>query len=417
MKARGRAFQKQRGNWNNSPRRGQNFGFANRDASNAVTPENGSSLGDISHWDISLTRIFVVVAFTLLDEARQTSHHDNSFWSRNVQLRKKPVAFISSGSHDPLVSPQNDTEDVKDVNTKDSDTKDTDIKDSDDKTFDGKDSANKDSDNNDTHIRDTDVRDTHIQDPEVKDADVEDTYIKDPEVKDSDSKDFENTNFENRDADNITNSSKDTSNEQPAVQDVSSSDEVIVFKGRNALKRKTQTPEITLVSMQTEIRAVEEQLSVTSKEPGIHHTEEEEDSDNLLWPKKKLNKARRRRGWRDDTEEDDAMLADYIANMREHGEMMVDEEDDDDSEGTATDEAGKQFVHTQRPNQHRKKLINIQKQKMTLKRTLTILNRVSTPHHRLEGCARRNLQSRIPLQPTCTPLRSLSTSKSRPISI
>ncbi|KAM0249371.1 hypothetical protein ACHAQJ_009087 [Trichoderma viride] len=271
MKTRNRAFQRQRDGWKQSPDR-RNF-----------TPSHNA------------------VSFTLVDEARQTSSHDSSFWSQSTQLRKKPVAFVSSGSHDPLTSPQIETEDAE-------------------------------ASNNTTEVS--------VEVP--AEVPVEAT------------------------------------SEQRLLEDVSSSDEVIVFKGRNPTKRKTQVPEtaqvpeitvasettqapditqaleatqtseITLTSIQTEIRAVEKQLSVESREPHTRYTEAEakegggEDKEHyngLLWSKKKSDKSRRRQLWREDSD-DEAILADYIANMRQNGEMMDEISDDDDSESTASDDAG-----------------------------------------------------------------------------
>ncbi|KAK1248102.1 hypothetical protein MKX08_006322 [Trichoderma sp. CBMAI-0020] len=292
MKPRKRALQKQRNGWQQSS------------GSRHSTPSNN-------------------VIFTLLDEARQTSSHDTSFWSQNTQLRKKPVAFVSSGSHDPLTSPQVESEETEDSKK--------------------------------------------------------------------------------------SNETLAAANEEPPQpDDISSSEEVIVFKGRNHMKRKpqaplealqtpeatrvpeeiqipqeTQTPketetleatqapeaahvpkaahiheashnlkathsqEITLTSIQTEIRAVERELSSEPREPRIQDNEaskeevrdeDEEDSDGLFWPTKKSNKSRGQQKWGQDSEED-AILADYIANMRQNGEM-IGETSEEDSGSSSSDDAG-----------------------------------------------------------------------------
>lgn len=193
-------------------------------------------------------------------------------------------------------------------------------------------------------------------------------------------------------------------NAEPQPDDGSSSDEVIVFKGRNHMKRKTQAPEIaqtapktlqtpeatrtpeetkipeetqtpeamqapriirtpeathipeashnlkathaleiTLTSMQNEIRAVERELSSEPRELRIQDKEASKkedggDSDGLFWPKKKSNQPRRRQKWGEDSEED-AILADYIANMRQNGEMMG-ETSEEDSESSSSVDAG-----------------------------------------------------------------------------
>ncbi|KAH0489097.1 hypothetical protein TgHK011_010177 [Trichoderma gracile] len=133
---------------------------------------------------------------------------------------------------------------------------------------------------------------------------------------------------------------QENTNDHPETDNTGSSDEVIIFKGRNAMKTKTQTPGITLTTIETEIKAVEKQISAAPdaapKQLPIRPAEgSEDDSDHLLWPRRKRGKARGRRGRGKDSEED-AMLADYIANMRENGEMFEglgdDDEEDDNSE-------------------------------------------------------------------------------------
>lgn len=111
--------------------------------------------------------------------------------------------------------------------------------------------------------------------------------------------------------------------------------------------KATEVQEITLTSIQAEIRAVERELSSEPREPRIQDNEaskeevrdeDGEDSDGLFWPKKKSNKSRGRRKWGQDSEED-AILADYIANMRQNGEMMG-ESSEEDSESSSSDDAG-----------------------------------------------------------------------------
>lgn len=125
-------------------------------------------------------------------------------------------------------------------------------------------------------------------------------------------------------------------NEDPASQDDTSSDEVIVFKGRNAMRPKAEAPSITLTSMRTEIHAVEKQISVAVRGPQVRTTLEDDDSDDLLWPTKKRDKSRRRRNREKD--EEDAWIADYIANMRENGEMFEGMGIDGDSDSGSTDD-------------------------------------------------------------------------------
>ncbi|UKZ76060.1 hypothetical protein TrVFT333_003756 [Trichoderma virens FT-333] len=151
-------------------------------------------------------------------------------------------------------------------------------------------------------------------------------------------------------------------NENQVLQDDTSSDEIIVFKGRNAMKPKAQAPSITLTSMRTEIRAVEKQISVAIRGPLMRPTLEGDDSDDLLWPRKKRDKHKRRN--REKDEEEAAMIADYIANMRENGEMFegpdnaneveVPSEAEDDLDDLE-EQADFDFMDWERPSLRRRK--------------------------------------------------------------
>ncbi|KAL7951165.1 hypothetical protein V8C42DRAFT_303268 [Trichoderma barbatum] len=327
---RNRGFQKQRNGWNQSPRRGGNFNGHD----GTVTAQN--------------------VAFTLLDEARQTSHHDNSFWSSATQLRKRPVAFVSSGSHDPLLSPQTQTE--SSTTPEETIPKET----SSDEAA-PVETMSETIDEEILHVE------TIVEETAPEEAIPEETIPEEirpegtiPEETMSEETRLEETILEEIAPEAILEETtpqepileekapeeavleeeapKEAINEDAALQDDTSSDEIIVFKGRNAMKQKTKAPGITLTSIQTEIQAVEKQIAVTPREPLILTTLEDDDSDDLLWPTKKRDKSRKRRNRGKDTEEE-AMIADYIANMRQHGEMFesMETEDESDSETTGDD--------------------------------------------------------------------------------
>lgn len=109
----------------------------------------------------------------------------------------------------------------------------------------------------------------------------------------------------------------------------SSSDEVILFRGRDATPMK-RAPEpaltsepttITLTQMETEIRAVEEDLSISTTTPRGRGRSR---NNNKVKPKgKRATRGQKQRRIHEDDEDDDAaIVADYLANMREHGEMQ-----------------------------------------------------------------------------------------------
>lgn len=95
--------------------------------------------------------------------------------------------------------------------------------------------------------------------------------------------------------------------ERPSSRSSSSSDEVILFKGRDAQRKPKAPSTIDMVQIQTEIRVMEEEIRV-AKEP-VPFLENGK--------KSKRNQRRKRPHVMND---EDAIIADYIANMRENGE-------------------------------------------------------------------------------------------------
>ncbi|EFY93634.1 hypothetical protein MAC_00125 [Metarhizium acridum CQMa 102] len=57
-----------------------------------------SGLPENSHAMLAIS----TAAITLVEEARQTSLHDHGLWNEHAQLRKNPVHFVSAGRTDPL---------------------------------------------------------------------------------------------------------------------------------------------------------------------------------------------------------------------------------------------------------------------------------------------------------------------------
>ncbi|KAL7814723.1 hypothetical protein V8C26DRAFT_402959 [Trichoderma gracile] len=398
MGGRNRAFQKQRNGWNQSPRRGQNFG--------SPSPRN----------DVTFR------GFTLEEEARQTSSHHE--WSSTVQLRKRPVVFVSSGSHDPLRSLTPQDGEAKDASSTNGVTEEAAPEGESPREAPPNEAApvGATSEEAPAETRPVESVSTEIQPagPASEERKHVDSMFEEPTPIESTSKEskpviptaeepkhvgstsegknpvdltadrtspMEAKNGEESDKEATsepttvqgTPSEKDklegvtpggtgsedlaqaeaapqeNIHDHPETDNTGSSDEVIIFKGRNAMKTKTQTPGITLTTIETEIKAVEKQISAAPdaapKQLPIRPAEgSEDDSDHLLWPRRKRGKARGRRGRGKDSEED-ALLADYIANMRENGEMFEglgddDEEDDssDDGEGLPAATAGPKTV-------------------------------------------------------------------------
>ncbi|KAK5995809.1 Protein SQS1 [Cladobotryum mycophilum] len=101
--------------------------------------------------------------------------------------------------------------------------------------------------------------------------------------------------------------------------DSSSSKEVILFRGRNAAKTHIPHRTISLTAIETEIRAVEQQLSDTTK---THHQVPLNTVDDCLRVGARGHRQRKRQNYTADNEEE-AIIADYIANLQENGEMFT----------------------------------------------------------------------------------------------
>lgn len=100
----------------------------------------------------------------------------------------------------------------------------------------------------------------------------------------------------------------------PELDDSSDSEEVILFTGRDISTKTQQPSNLTMTQMQTEIKVVEEEIRVNTSG----------DQRNVDTPAKASSSRQRKtpRQYKDNSNEDDALLADYIANMRESGELQ-----------------------------------------------------------------------------------------------
>ncbi|PNP37145.1 hypothetical protein TGAMA5MH_10940 [Trichoderma gamsii] len=304
MKPRKRALQKQRNGWQQSS------------GSRHSTPANN-------------------VIFTLLDEARQTSSHDTSFWTQNTQLRKKPVAFVSSGSHDPLTSPQVESEETEDSK----------------QSTETPAAANEEPPQPDNVSSSEEVivfkgRKHMKRKPQApKIAQTAPKTLQTPEatrIPEEVQIPQETQTPEETQAPEATHIA-----EAAHIPETTHTPEATHIAEAPHNLKATHVQEITLTSIQTEIQAVERELSSEPRGPHIQENEaskeevrdeDGEDSDGLFWPKKKSNKSRGRQKWGQDSEED-AILADYIANMRQNGEMMS-ETSEEDSDSSSSDDAG-----------------------------------------------------------------------------
>ncbi|CAM1503722.1 Fc.00g013130.m01.CDS01 [Cosmosporella sp. VM-42] len=241
--------------------------------------------------------------FTLADEARQTSQHDHAFSSN---LRTKPVTFVSAGSIEPLKVLENPPEDAEKTPPEPMPELELELEpelaiaESPEvdqtqypPTFDEY-RANDDGDDED-----------EVVGPEEMEAAIQ------PKVVPAE----EPTFFFDLTGDQSQRKTQKTTiqiPDRPSSRDSSSSDEVILFKGRDAQRRTNPTTTMNLVQMQAEIQVVEQKISVIPDPAPVLTTGKTAAPKNKRQPHKTVNST--------SNDEDDAIIADYIANMRENGE-------------------------------------------------------------------------------------------------
>ncbi|KAJ3518436.1 hypothetical protein NM208_g14513 [Fusarium decemcellulare] len=254
---------------------------------------------------------FPVAGFTLADEARNTSQHDHSYLANN--LRQRPVTFVSAGSSEPLK--------LLDVLLDDAT-----------KELEGASPAHLPSGE---YSNPPEAHSPHESDDEGESGDVEkgteqdvaepldfigpdelEEAIQAEAVPEPDSPDEPSFFFdlEGDRSKEISHSEPVEIPERPSSRSSSSSDEIILFKGRGAPRKAQPATEISMTQMQTEIRVVEQAI-VT--EPTV-----EPPSTKKLSKKERKQKRHNKRNAQTRFEdEEDAILADYIANMKENSEV------------------------------------------------------------------------------------------------
>ncbi|CAG9941396.1 unnamed protein product [Clonostachys rosea f. rosea IK726] len=258
---------------------------------------------------------------SLAEEARQTSRQNHSFWEQGSSLRSRPVKFVSAGTSEPLK--QLDEEIIK----------------ADDAQL---------------------VRSLHEEaTPQVPDATIPSVHVSDPALDDESKtapaspaelpRDEPDKSLgDESSADSIIGpeeleqglQSDEPAEAEPASycidlkgdteksigpklplvlpehpeldKDTSSEDEILLFKGRDKPRVPPQPTTISVTQMQTEIRVVEEQLEASSQRQGSTEA-----------PKKTSRERRRnqRQQKHRHNNDEDELIADYVANMRENGEM------------------------------------------------------------------------------------------------
>ncbi|KAK7428650.1 squalene synthetase-like protein [Neonectria magnoliae] len=271
------------------------------------------------------------VGFTLADEARQTSQHDPSAWSQN--LRQRPVKFVSAGTSEPLkqldkLLDENSKKPIGestievplDVPSPRATTPDQPHADRLCNEHDGEDHGSDDGANDEDDLIGPDELEETIQGhrtPKDETSFFFDLKGDQPQEK-------------------LTLGPVHIP-DRPSSSGSSSSDEVILFRGRDAHRKVQPTSQISMAQMQTEIQVVENQIVAGPGKLSTQDTRVEiqtevrvmeemvSDPNTLsIWDKttkrRKPRQRRRMHSTSNDDDDDAAILADYIANMRENGD-------------------------------------------------------------------------------------------------
>ncbi|KAF4453532.1 Protein SQS1 [Fusarium austroafricanum] len=255
------------------------------------------------------------VGFTLADEARQTSQHDHSTWG-NSSLRLRPVAFVSAGPSEPLKLLDEITDKADEVlGMMLADTE----------------------DGGHTQPAEQDCEHPTDEDEFIGPDDLEQAIQAETVPEEStlhepsfffDLKGDKSQKKQNQPPVEIP--------ERPSSRSSTSSEEVLLFKGRGAQRKAQPVPDIDMVQMQTEIRVVEEAI-ITKPAPLASSLAPEQQVESANKNKKQKRHEKRNAKTRFEDEED-AILADYIANIKENTdvddyfkELLEDGRDSDDS--------------------------------------------------------------------------------------
>ncbi|CEI40145.1 hypothetical protein FVEN_g1368 [Fusarium venenatum] len=267
----------------------------------------GSFRGRGSYFSTSPQVNFIrdeTVGFTLADEARQTSQHDHSAWG-NSSLRSRPVTFVSAGPSEPLKL----LDEIMDGANDES----------------GIVGVNEETQDDEPYMNQEDLKESD-EDGIIGPDDLEEAIQGRTTLKD-DTPDAPCFFFDLKGDQTQENQAKLTVQipERPSSRSSTSSDEVILFKGRGALRKPEHMSNIDMVQMQTEIRVVEQAITnePARSEPSLVPelpTERVRNSKSTKNEKKQKQRDKRKEIDRVKAEED-AIFADYIANLKENSDV------------------------------------------------------------------------------------------------
>ncbi|RSL61481.1 hypothetical protein CEP54_006258 [Fusarium duplospermum] len=295
---------------------------------------------------VNFVREETTAGFTLADEARQTSQHDPSRWNN---LRMRPVKFVSAGPTEPLKLLDVLLDEENDEHEEPATTESPETHMQRNMPVETQDESDNEIDRHGErggHEADVeeDLDDDHFIGPDELEEAIQAQAEPDNETPEEPSFFFDLKGDQSQPR--LQQGSVEIP-ERPSSRSSSSSEEVILFRGRAAPRRPQQTEEISMAQMQTEIRVVEQTIITESAPASASLAPEltvEPPNRKKLSKKEKKQKQRDKRNTRRQLqEEEDAILADYIANMKENSDdeyfrQLIDGgSDSDDAEDDTSD--------------------------------------------------------------------------------
>lgn len=231
-----------------------------------------------------------------MEAARETSRHDHKTWGLNT-LRTKPISFVSAGPIEPLKQLEDILGQEVDEVTEQAST-----------SLLGPPSPEEPGENP--------LADNCHEKATMDDAGEVAQPVDDPARIHEEEVAATSFFFDVKKSQVPTTvAQQELGQDRPSSRQSDSSEEVILFKGRDSRPRAYGSDDISMTHMRQEIKVVESQISAE-----VHNTI------SVSTSRKKKTKSQHRRDQRPPKRtcsHDDAMIADYIENMRENGEEDV----------------------------------------------------------------------------------------------
>lgn len=273
----------------------------------------------------SINKISVILpgVFSLADEARNTSQHNH--WDTNSHLRNKPVTFVSAGASEPLKQLDDELLKTDGAEERNLVPPETNIKTPLEQLSepellakDGHSVSTPDHEAKDESFQSDNVSTIPPQEPGNMPGSPDPDAQTPEKLASDDGKAPDGLFYFDLGRDARTSPMEQPKADIPVAHDAdqegnSSDEEVILFKGRDASAHPPdqKRPPPTVANMELKIQVVDERLAVKDDKPRAPDNNKA----------KSLPAGRGRKSRQRKRSDSDALLADYIANMQESGEI------------------------------------------------------------------------------------------------